>query len=301
MDPIAEPELLFACTHPAIDRDAHAGLLLELVLGVEAGRIATASGRCPDALTGELVAAKRVLHGRGVAPPVPATRTSRLAALLAAIRRIHGAAPLEVEGGSGPMLGLEEEARTLAEAVVERFPDEPEARGLLALLLHHAARHPAHEGAYVPLADQDPGRWDPAHLARADEHLTLAAERSRFGRFQLEAAIASAHARRREAGSADWRAIGRLYAGLVQLTRAADAFVGQAAAMQALAGPAMALIHLDATPTHLVADHQPHWALRAQLLRELGRGPEAHVAFGEALRLTRDPAVLAFLRARRLG
>jgi len=190
-------------------------------------------------------------------------------------------------------------------------------------------------GRYVPLAEQDVARWDARMIAEAESLLRRAAALaqpgqpappagppgentegpgprvgapaglgSRVGRFQLEAAIQSAHVVRRRSGRADWPAIERLYAALGQLTGSPVVTLNRAVALAEVAGPAAALALLDelaadATTAAQLADYQPWWAARAGLLQRLGDAAAADAAYARAIGLESDPAVRAFLQQRR--
>jgi RNA polymerase sigma-70 factor (ECF subfamily) len=178
------------------------------------------------------------------------------------------------------------------------LPDEPEAGGLLALMLHCEARRGARRdasGDYVPLDRQDVERWAWPMIEEAERTLLAAARAGVPGRFQLEAAIQSAHAQRGHSGRTDWDAIALLYEGLVRLAPTVGARVGHAAALAEARGAAPALAALDAMPSRVVASYQPYWALRAHLLARLGRADEATRACARAIDLSTDDAVRAFL------
>jgi RNA polymerase sigma-70 factor (ECF subfamily) len=131
------------------------------------------------------------------------------------------------------------------------------------------------------------------------ERTLLAAARARGpGRFQLEAAIQSAHAQRVHGGPTDWEAIALLYEGLVRIASTVGARVGQAAALGEARGASAGLAALDAVPTALIAGYQPYWALRAHLLTALDRKDEAEEAYARAIALSEDHAVRKFLARR---
>ena len=193
--------------------------------------------------------------------------------------------------------GLAAEAVWLGRVVVGLLPGEPEAGGLLALMLHCEARQAARRspaGGYVPLSEQDVTLWDRAAAAEAERVLGAAAAAGRVGPFQLEAAIQSAHARRAVTGAVDWESVALLYEGLVRVAPTAGAEVGRAAAVGEARGPAAGLALLGDLRPADVATYQPYWAVRAHLLRRAG-DPAAGEAFARAVGLTEDPAVRAFL------
>ena len=185
---------------------------------------------------------------------------------------------------------------------MQLLPDEPEAKGLLALILFCEARRSARRGSnggYVPISEQDLRLWSAPMIEEAERELALAASLHRPGRFQLEAALQSAHvegARRRQM---DWGAIAVLYEGLVRLTPTVGALVGRAAALGDAASPTAGLEALDEIDPKLTRSYQPYWAVRAHLLHRAGRTSEALDAFDRASGLTEDAATREFLQRRR--
>lgn len=179
------------------------------------------------------------------------------------------------------------------------MPAEPEVRGLLALMLYCEARRDARRNAardYVPLSEQDVTRWSKPMIEEA-EHILIAAERmEHVGRFQIEAAIQSMHARRAFTGGVDWNAIALLYEGLVGLAPTVGALVSRAAAVAEAHGAAMGWALLEAIPAEATKSYQPYWAVAAHLLVRLKRRAEAATAYSRAIGLCEDPAMREFLR-----
>ena len=178
------------------------------------------------------------------------------------------------------------------------MPAAPEVQGLLALMLHCAARQEARRGAsgeYIPLSEQDVTRWLPPLIDEAEQRLGAAAQAGHIGRFQLEAAIQSVHAQRARTGQTDWEAIALLYEGLVRLAPTTGALVGRAAAVAEARGPEAGWALLDAIPAESIKSYQPYWALAAHLLKRLQRVQEAGIAYSRAIGLCGDPAVREFL------
>jgi RNA polymerase sigma-70 factor (ECF subfamily) len=181
------------------------------------------------------------------------------------------------------------------------LPNQPESLGLLALMLHCEARREARrtpDGAYVPLSDQDPTRWSLPMIAEAEAALAAAARLGRIGRYQLEAAIQSAHAQAGLTGATDWDGISLLYEGLVRLAPTIGARLGRAAAVAEAHGAEAGWALLRELPPESVAGYQPYWALAAHLLTRLARHEEARAAYGRAIGLCEDPSMRAFLAAR---
>jgi predicted RNA polymerase sigma factor len=204
--------------------------------------------------------------------------------------------------GVDPRLtGLAAEALHLARLLAALLPEEPEARGLAALILHCEARRPARRdaaGRLVPLAEQDPALWDRALAEEAEAHLAAAARAGRAGRFQVEAAIQSAHAARTVMGGTPWGAIVTLYDLLLRIAPSAGALLGRAAAVAEARGSAEGLAVLDGMAPDLPPSWQPYWAVRAHLLARLGDATAAAEAYGRAIGLTSEPGERAFLQDR---
>ncbi len=293
-------KLLFVCAHPAIDVAARAPLMLQTVLGLDAARIARAFLTSPAALGQRLVRAKAKIRDAGIAFVVPeqAELPERLDAVLQAIYAAFGSGWEDVAGADPRRSGLTLEAIWLARLVVQLLPAEPEARGLLALMLHCQARRDARRdgaGSFVPLAEQDTTRWSPVLIREAESELARASAAGRIGPFQLEAAIQSVHAARAVTGRTDAQALAQLYEGLAQLVPTTGVLVSRAAALAAAFGAEQGLAALAEMPEAEIASYQPYWALKAHLLRAAARGGEALEAYGRAIGLTDDPAVRTFL------
>lgn len=295
--------LLFACAHPGIDPALHSPLMLQAVLGLEASDIARAFLVAPAAMSQRLVRAKAKIRDAGIRFEVPAADRldDRLPAVLEAVYTAFGCG-WEAVGGSGRVSGLADEAVWLGRVLVTLLPGEPEAAGLLALMLHsHARRHARRtpDGRFVPLDEQDTARWVGEEIDEAENLLTPAARAGRIGRFQLEAAIQSAHNARRQFDRTDWPTVALLYEGLVRLEPSIGALVSRAVAAGEAFGPERGLELLGDIEVSLVKGYQPYWAARAHLLARLNRPVEAAAAYTSALGLTDDPGVRAFLVERR--
>jgi RNA polymerase sigma-70 factor (ECF subfamily) len=298
-------ELLFACAHPAIDPFIRTPLMLQCVLGLEADLIASAFLTAPSAMAQRLVRAKRKLRDAGVPfeIPEPHELSARLESVLEAIYGAFGSAWDMPDGGDAESTeargaDLRGEAIFLGRLVVDALPGEAEARGLLALMLYcdarRAARRDAH-GAYVPLSQQRADMWDRAGIGEAESLLESAARLGRPGRFQIEAAIQSAHVGQAFGRAARPADIVTLYDALVVYSPTLAVFVNRAAAIAAARGPAEGLAHTMAIPPDAIASYQPWWALHAHLLQQLGDVDGAHRSRERAAGLTQDPAVRAFL------
>lgn len=297
-------KLLFVCAHPAIDPDVHTPLMLQTVLGLDAARIAQAFLVSPATMSQRLVRAKTKIRDAGIAFEIPEEHEipPRLDAVLNAIYAAYGSGWEDAAGVDPRRQGLVDEAIWLTRALMQQMPQEPEVQGLLALMLHCEARRTARrapDGRYVPLSEQDVRQWSTPMIEEAERELANAAKYARPGRFQFEAAIQSVHAERTHSGQTNWQAIALLYEGLVGLSPTLGVWIGRAAAVAEVNGPAAGLALLIEIEPATVTTYQPYWALRAHLLQRLGRKHEASGAFDRAIGLTEDEAVRQFLLERR--
>jgi len=297
-------KLLFVCAHPAIDPAMHTPLMLQTVLGLDAARIAGAFLISPKTMGQRLVRAKTKIRDGGIQFEIPQDRElpQRLDAVLEAIYAAFGIGWDDMAGVDQRGRDLAEEAIWLARVLLQLMPSEPEARGLLALMLHCEARRPARRGAdgrYIPLSDQDTKRWSLPLIEEAERDLAEASTYRRSGRFQLEAAIQSVHADRARSGRTEWLAIARFYEQLMRISPTLGTRTGYAAAIAETNGPEAGLAVLDAIASDDVSGYQPYWAVRAHLLHMLGKTSEAADAYDRAIGLAEDPAAREFLLQRR--
>ncbi len=295
-------DLLFACAHPAIDITVRTPLMLQVVLGLDADTVASAFLASPATMAQRLVRAKRKIRDAGIriVDLDEIERTARVTWVLDALYAAFTAGWDAVDGSDAQRADLSDEAIWLARLVAEAMPTHAEALGLLALMLHAHARRAARRsvtGDYVALSAQDPSQWDVRLIAEAEETLRRASVLAQPGRYQLEAAIQSAHAVTVRGRPRDWVAIATLYRGLVTVAPTVGALVGEAAALNEAYGAEAGLSALDALPTDAVEGYQPWWALRGHVLRRLGRVVEADEATARAAGLTQDDAVRRFLLA----
>jgi RNA polymerase sigma-70 factor, ECF subfamily len=293
--------LMFVCAHPAIDPAARAPLILQTVLGLDAARIARAFLAEPAAMSQRLVRAKARIRDTGLrfALPDPADLPDRLAEVLDAIYAAftQGWDGLDTPDAPDALTG---EAIWLARLLVALLPQEPEPKGLLALMLYCTARHAARRdasGAFVPLQAQDSRLWNRDLIIEAEGLLTDAARATRFGRYQCEAAIQSVHIQRPITGQLNLAALRTLYDLLVAHTDGIGARISRAVILAESGDPAAGLAALDALDPARVTAHQPWWVARHRIARLSGDTALAETALKQALALTEDPATRAFLTA----
>ncbi len=290
--------LMFACTHPAIDRNVQAPLMLQTVLGLDANRIAAAFLVDGAAMGQRLVRAKRKIRDAGIAfaVPDPADASHRVEGVLAAVYAAFGTAWDDVLGADARLAGLREEAVFLARLLAELLPDEPEVLGLLALILHCEARRGARRdatGGFVPLHAQDPNRWSQPLLLEAEAALRRAATYGSPGRYQTEAAIQSLHAHQRMTGERFAPALARLYDVLASQAPTLGVVVARAVAYAEAGAPELALAQLEALTG--TGSYQPWWAALARVAWLAGQPERAARAAETATGLSADPAIRSFL------
>ena len=299
--------LMFACAHPAIERGVRAPLMLQTILGFDAATIASAFLVAPATMGQRLVRAKAKIKQAGIPFRLPEhdDLAERLGAVLEAIYAAFTEGWSDPAGTEARRRNLTDEGIWLGQLIAVLMPDEPEALGLLALMLHAQARRGARrdaQGGYVPLAEQDPAQWDTRLIDAAEALLRRASSMRVIGRYQLEAAVQSAHVIRRRTGHADWPAIAQLYAALAALTGSPVIEINRAVAVAETCGAAAGLALLDGVAGDArLADYQPYWAARAGLLARIGAVAQADAAYALAIGLEADPAVRRFLQQRREG
>lgn len=294
--------LMFLCCHPALAPDAQVALTLRLLGGLDTPEVARAFLVPEATLAQRIVRAKRKLRDNH-APyriPRPAELPDRLAAVLAAIYLIYTEGHTATTGDDLTRTDLSAEAIRLARVLVELMPDEPEAVGLLALLLLTEARRPARtasDGSMVRLADQDRSRWDRALIDEGHDLVRACLRRNQPGPFQVQAAVAAVHADAARAEDTDWDQVVQLYDLLLDLRPNAVVALNRAVAVGERDGAAAGLAALADVAG--LDDYQPFHAAHADLLARAGDAGAAAAAYDRALALTTNAAERAFLTARR--
>src|SRR5262249_51295780 len=262
--------------------------------------IASAFLVSPAAMSQRLVRAKSKIRDARIPfrVPNPPELSERLSFVLDAIYAAYTTGWDSLPDSASTHRALASEAIVLGRVLVQLMPAEPEALGLLALMLHCEARREARfssTGEFIPLDEQDTTLWLMDATDEAETILKTAAAFSRVGRYQLEAAIQSIHAARAKSGKIDWQEIALLYEGLIRLAPSIGASVGRAVALAQAGNPAAGLNALDALPQSSVLNYQPFWAARGHLMELLDRKDEASRAFTRAASLTDDPALRDYL------
>ncbi len=297
--------LMFACAHPALGAGIRAPLILQTILGFDAATIASAFLVPPATMSQRLVRSKNRIRQAGIPFRVPEGDAlgERLGSVLEAIYAAFSEGWTDPAGTDARRRNLSDEGIWLGRLVVSLLPGEPEAFGLLALMLFAEARRAARRSAsgdYVALADQDTALWDAELIDEAEALLRRANAMTGIGRYQLEAAVQSAHVARRFTGRTDWTAIALLYDALSAISDSPVVAINRAVAIAEAGDPEAGIAELDRlADDKRLTDYQPYWAARAGLLTQLGGTATADEAYGRAIGLERDEAVRRFLQNRR--
>ena len=296
--------LIFTCCHPALPMDARVALTLRTLGGLTTPEIARAFLVPEPTLAQRLVRAKRKIRDAGIPYRVPPVELlpERLDGVLRVLYLVYNEGYAASSGDALIRRELTSEAIRLTRVVVALLPDEPEAAGLLALMLLHDARRDARvgpDGSLILLEDQDRSRWDAGRIAEGTALVDAVLAAGRPGPYQVQAAIAALHDGAPDAASTDWAQITALYGVLARMDPSPVVELNRAVAVAMAEGPAIGLALMDGLAADGRLDGYGYLhAARADLLRRLERPTEARAAYERALALIGSEPERAFIRRR---
>jgi RNA polymerase sigma-70 factor (ECF subfamily) len=295
--------LIFTCCHPAIAPDAQVAMTLREVCGLTTEEIAAAFLTRPPTIAQRIVRAKAKIRDAEIPYQVPARGelADRLDAVLHVVYLVFNEGYSASSGASLTRRDLSAEAIRVGRLLAELLP-EPEALGLLALMLLHESRRPARtseDGELVLLADQDRSRWNAALIAEGRSRVAAALASRRTGPYALQAAIAALHAEAPAASATDWSQIAGIYDVLLRIDPSPVVALNRAAAIAMRDGPLAGLVLIDGILARgELSDYHLAHSARADLCRRLGRTAEARAAYARALALARQEPERRFLERR---
>jgi RNA polymerase sigma-70 factor (ECF subfamily) len=296
--------LIFTCCHPALPIEAQVALTLRTLVGLSTNEIARAFLVPTETMAKRLVRAKHKIRDAAIPYRVPPAHQlpARTGAVLAVLYALFNEGYSATSGAALVREGLCAEAIRLGRLLVELMPDEPEALGLLSLMVSHEARRPARldaAGDLVILENQDRAQWDAAAIAEATRILETAIRLERPGPYQVMAAIAACHGSASTAAATDWHEIAVLYQRLSEMIPSPVVALNRAVAVAMAEGPAAGLSLVEEIErSGELSDYYLLPATRADLLRRLGRGGQAVAAYRRALELAQTDAERRYLAKR---
>jgi RNA polymerase sigma-70 factor (ECF subfamily) len=296
--------LIFTCCHPALPLEARVALTLRTLAGLTTAEIAHAFLVPESTMAKRLVRAKHKIANAAIPYRVPPAHLlpERMTGVLAVLYLLFNEGYSASDGADLARENLCAEAIRLARALVSLLPEEPEAAGLLSLMLLQHSRRRARvdeQGNLVTLAEQRRANWDAAEIEEAIRLLETALSSSRIGPYQLQAAIAACHAEAQHAGDTDWTEIAALYDRLAAVMPSPVVELNRAVAIAMADGPAVGLALVESLDcSGRLRDYYLLPAIRADLLRRLGRNAEAAVSYRQALELTSNDTEIRFITRR---
>ncbi len=296
--------LIFTCCHPALADDARVALSLRTLCGLTTEEIAHAFLTAPATMAQRLVRAKRKIRAARIPYEVPSADllAERLDAVMAVVYLVFNEGYAASSGERLLRTDLCAEAIRLARMLVALMPNEPEPRGLLAMMLLHDARRDARideRGEIVLLDEQDRARWDRAQIAEGLTHSEASIKADSDGPYAIQSAIAAVHSRAKSAAATDWRAIADLYRRLNAIRPSPVIELNRAVAVAMADGPAVGLELIDViAASGELRDYYLMWSARADLLRRLGRWEEAAESYRAALARVGSAPERRFIRRR---
>ncbi len=294
--------LILTCCHPALDQKTSVALTLRTLCGLTTIEIARAFLDSDEAMQQRLVRARHKISKAKIPFEIPGSEAwpTRLSAVLSVIYLVYNEGYAATHGDQQLRTDLCQEAIRLGRIMVHLCPHEPEAEGLLALMLLNHGRAQARtdlDGAFIPLDQQDRALWDRNLIAEGTDRLGHALNHRRAGPYQMQAAISALHADAPDPAQTDWHQIQLIYDGLHALSANPVFLLNRAVAMSYAEGPAPALAALEPLSV-LLETYQPFHAALADLLRRLERRTEAEIAYRRAIALSQNQGEITFLRKR---
>ncbi|MEA2719062.1 MAG: polymerase sigma-70 factor, subfamily [Candidatus Eremiobacteraeota bacterium] len=295
--------LIFACCHPALRVEARIALTLRTLAGLTVEEIADAFLVPHATMAQRLVRVKRKIRESAIPFDVPpaARLPERLDDVCAVLYLIFNEGYAASSGDRLVRRELCDEAIRLGRVLASLMPQEPEVMGLLALMLYADSRREARvapDGSLITLPDQDRSAWNGAKIAEANDLLGRAMRHRMPGPYQIQAAIAFAHAKAASAQDVDWAGIAELYGHLERMTPSPIVSLNRAVATGFARGPAAGLAALDALPHDALADYHPYHVARADALSRLGRPADAAESYRSAIAFTQNAAERSHLRTK---